>query len=155
MPAQRPLIYFAGPLFTHAEWRWNADLAARLRDAGVDVVLPQERAEAMLRGTEPFDARSLFSRNIDAIRRADVVVAILDGADADSGTCWECGFAFALGRPVIGVRTDFRGGGDDSEHQINLMLSKSCRSIITASPGMRDDISWLALRIHQEILQLT
>jgi nucleoside 2-deoxyribosyltransferase len=29
-----PTIYIAGPLFTQAEWLWNEQLAARLRERG-------------------------------------------------------------------------------------------------------------------------
>ncbi|MFZ8305224.1 nucleoside 2-deoxyribosyltransferase, partial [Staphylococcus aureus] len=65
---------------------------------------------------------------------ADAVVAILDGADPDSGTCFECGLAFALGIPIVAVRTDFRAGGDDLPGQklsaINLMLSQSASKVV-------------------------
>jgi nucleoside 2-deoxyribosyltransferase len=35
------LIYLAGPLFSHAERRFNAHLAGRLEAAGFSVFLPQ------------------------------------------------------------------------------------------------------------------
>ena len=47
---------------------------------------------------------------LDAINHCDAVVAILDGADVDSGTCIEMGYAKAKGKLVVGVRTDFRAG---------------------------------------------
>jgi hypothetical protein len=53
------------------------------------------------------------------------VVAILDGADADSGTCWECGYATAKGIPVIAVRTDFRNSGDIKGFNAMLYYSAS------------------------------
>ena len=52
-----------------------------------------------------------------------VIVAIIDGADADSGTAWEMGYAFARGVPVIALRTDFRKIGH--HEQVNLMLEQS------------------------------
>lgn len=33
--------------------------------------------------------------------------AVLDGVDVDSGTAWEIGYAYARGKPIIGLRTDF------------------------------------------------
>jgi len=50
-------------------------------------------------------------------------------ADPDSGTSFECGLAYALGIPIVAVRTDFRAGGDALPGQrlatINLMLAQA------------------------------
>jgi nucleoside 2-deoxyribosyltransferase len=154
MSQEKPIIYFAAPLFTQAEWRWNLELAQLLRARGLTIVLPQESAEAMLKGSAAFDAQSLFTRNCQSIRDADVVLAVLDGADPDSGTCWECGFAYAIGRPIIGLRTDFRGGGDDQIHNLNLMLSCGCKALVTASPPERDDLLCLAARLENVLRSL-
>jgi nucleoside 2-deoxyribosyltransferase len=64
---------------------------------------------------------------IDAVDRCDVVVAILDGPDSDSGTCIEIAYAHAKGKPVIGVRTDFRDG---EIHGLNIMTAGICTSLI-------------------------
>jgi nucleoside 2-deoxyribosyltransferase len=48
----------------------------------------------MLQEKEKFDPGLLFRENLIAIDRAKIVVAILDGADADSGTAWECSYAY-------------------------------------------------------------
>ena len=61
---------------------------------------------------------------IEAIDRCDAVVAILDGPDSDSGTCVEIGYARALGKPIIGIRTDFRDG---EVHGINVMSAAPVR----------------------------
>jgi nucleoside 2-deoxyribosyltransferase len=152
MPTQCPArIYFAGPLFTQAEWRWNERLAEQLESHGLDVILPQRRAEPMLCGDEPFDAKLLFRENVKGIESAAVVVAILDGADPDSGTCWECGYAYKLGRPIVGVRTDIRAGGDDPEIAVNLMLSVCATVVIAAPMGERRDVAWVADRIADAV----
>ena len=148
MATRKPVtVYLAGPLFTQAEWQWNERLAQRLQEQSLEVILPQRRAEPMLKGVQSFDSKALFRVNIESIENADVVVAILDGADADSGTCWECGYAFKAGCPVIGVRTDIRAGGDDPKVAMNLMLSISCAAIICVPYGIRDDIAWVAAEI--------
>ena len=51
------------------------------------------------------------------------MVAIIDGADADSGTAWEMGYAAALKKRVIALRTDFRMAG--SHERVNLMLEQA------------------------------
>ncbi|HEY2154849.1 MAG TPA: nucleoside 2-deoxyribosyltransferase, partial [Isosphaeraceae bacterium] len=58
----------------------------------------------------------------------------------DSGTCFECGLAFALGIPIVALRTDFRAGGDALPGQklatINLMLAQaSARVVNLPDPG--------------------
>lgn len=50
-------------------------------------------------------ASDIFLANIDLIKKADIVIANLNpfrGKEADSGTVWECGYAYGLGKPVYG-----------------------------------------------------
>lgn len=144
-------VYLAGPLFSQAEWAWNVRLAAALR-ARYDVTLPQEAAVQMLTGASPFDANQLFQANVVAIDSADVVIAVLDGADPDSGTSWECGYAYKGGRPVIGIRTDLRSGGDDPAAGVNLMLARSCKlPLIVLPPGKREDFNWVVEKVSAAI----
>jgi nucleoside 2-deoxyribosyltransferase len=129
-------LYVAGPLFTQAERAWNERLAAALREAGHAVFLPQTEVKAIA----SLDADTIFQVDVDGVRTADAVVAILDGADPDSGTCFECGLAFALGIPIVALRTDFRAGGDALPGQklatINLMLAQaSTRVVNRPDPG--------------------
>ena len=46
----------------------------------------------------------------------------MDGADPDSGTCWECGYAYGIGKPVVLFRSDRRASGDSSDMPYNAML---------------------------------
>ena len=123
-------LYVAGPLFTQAERAWNERLAAALADAGHDVFLPQTEVKAIT----SLDADTIFRVDVDGVRSAEAVVAILDGADPDSGTCFECGLAYALGIPIVAVRTDFRAGGDALPGQklatINLMLAQAAARVV-------------------------
>ena len=91
------------------------------------VILPQDHG-AKIAGEAGF-AERMYSFSLDAINHSDVVVAILDGADTDSGTCIEIGYAKAKGKLVIGVRTDFRSGEDRG---LNLMVSNICSHLVVA-----------------------
>ncbi len=93
-------LYFAGPLFSAAERDWNEELAAALRKGGHEVFLPQEQEPGK-------DAPGIFSTDVGGIDWADSLVAIMDGPDPDSGTAWECGYAFGK-KPIVLVRTDIR-----------------------------------------------
>ncbi len=112
-------LYLAGPLFSLAEQRFNVDLARFLKKKGFKVWLPQAH--------EPRDktAKAIFDMDVEGLDWADMVVACMDGPDPDSGTAWECGYAFGKGKPVVCYRTDFRISGDSKDAPYNLMLSES------------------------------
>ena len=109
-------LYFAGPLFSAAERVWNADVAQGLRDSGHEVFLPQDQEPGK-------DAAGIFTTDVDGIDWADALVAIMDGADPDAGTAWECGYAYGK-KPVVLVRTDFRSLAGSSG-PYNPMLTES------------------------------
>jgi nucleoside 2-deoxyribosyltransferase len=112
-------LYLAGPLFTLAEQSFNVEVARFLEGAGFEVWLPQEHEPR--RKT----ARAIFQMDVKALDWADMVVAWMDGPDPDSGTAWECGYAYAKGKPIVCYRTDFRISGDTKGAPYNLMLSES------------------------------
>lgn len=60
--------------------------------------------------------------NAERIDKSDAVLAILDGVDVDSGTAAEIGYAFAKGKRVYGLRTDFRLAGDNIGSIVNLQV---------------------------------
>tara|TARA_B100000029_G_scaffold11597_1_gene12346 strand:- start:274 stop:744 length:471 start_codon:yes stop_codon:yes gene_type:complete len=142
-----PLVYFAGPLFTHAEQRWNASLAAELDALGYRVLLPQRLVADLIEPGRPLPTEAMFQLLVERIREAAAVVAVLDGADPDSGTCFECGAAFAWGTPVVGLRTDLRRGGDHPERDVNLMLAHGCATLLNLPPDAEPDVAAVARRL--------
>jgi nucleoside 2-deoxyribosyltransferase len=122
------VVYLAAPLFTQVERRWNRELARLLEERidGLKVVLPQDcRVDGRYNDRRRLE--ELFTRCIEGVRAADVVVAILDGPDADSGVAFEMGYAHASGKPIVGVRTDFR---QSQERGVNLMVSRPCAEFV-------------------------
>jgi nucleoside 2-deoxyribosyltransferase len=142
-------LYLAGPLFTQAERSWNLRLAGLLGAAGHTVFLPQAEIPAI----ETLDAETIFRLDVDGVRSADAIVAVLDGADPDSGTSFECGLAFALGLPIVIVRTDFRAGGDALPGQklatINLMLAQSATAVVAMTDPVAslDDLAGQVIKV--------
>ena len=112
-------IYLAGPLFTVAERDFNARLAALLRKAGHEVFVPQEMEQRSK------TAKQVFEGDVAGVDWSDVVLANMDGPDPDSGTCWECGYAFAKQKTIVLFRTDFRSAEEPGMAPFNLMLSAS------------------------------
>ena len=125
-------IYFAAPLFGAAERDWNAALAAALRGAGHEVFLPQEQEPGR-------DARGIFEGDVGGIDWADGLVAIVDGADPDSGTSWEVGYAYRK-KPIVLVRTDMRRTASDGS-DYNAMLAESATSRVDAVAAPMDRVA--------------
>lgn len=148
-----PSIYLASPLgFAHSTHQFMHDLAARLRKH-VTVNNPWDFDEA-----DPFgDAftidsvqerdrrlseanRLLGRKNRDAIDASDGLFAILDGVDVDSGTASEIGYAFARGKYICGLRTDFRLAGDNPGSIVNLQVEyfiyESGGTIVTSADAL-------------------
>ncbi len=147
---RRPRIYLAAPLFTQQERRWNRELAARLEKAlPCSVILPQDIAVGD-RKNDPRHFGEIFRLCIEGVRDCDVVVAVLDGPDADSGTAFEAGYAYALGKPVVGVRTDYR---QQQERGTNIMLARSCRAFVRR-PAFDEDVGHLAAELARKVASL-
>ncbi len=121
-------VYLAAPLFSEAELDFNRMLREEIKSSGFNVFLPQEDSNNV---KDRDDRQSIiFNKNEAAIDKSDIIVAVIDGADVDSGTAWEIGYAYARGKSILGLRTDFRTLG--IEGTVNLMIERSvilCMSI--------------------------
>ncbi|MFA4860797.1 nucleoside 2-deoxyribosyltransferase [Methanoregula sp.] len=125
-------VYLAAPLFSEAERDYNAALARLMETNLFSVHLPQEAGDDSESRGKPVQEQ-IFYGNKKALEGADLVVAVIDGADADSGTAWEMGYAAGLKKPVIALRTDFRMAGQH-EH-VNLMLEISS-TVVTSRKAL-------------------
>ncbi|HII00954.1 TPA: nucleoside 2-deoxyribosyltransferase [Methanosarcinaceae archaeon] len=123
---EKKTIYLAGPLFTQAELEFNRKLRDMLLEKGFAVFLPQEDAEDAKKEHERQNQKYIFQRCVEGVDGSDLVVAVLDGVDVDSGTAWEIGYAYAKGKPIIGLRTDFR---ELSNGIVNLMIEVSADAL--------------------------
>jgi Nucleoside 2-deoxyribosyltransferase len=115
-------VYLAAPLFSEAECDFNRKLADIISGYAMQVHLPQDCGDSEHSRTISIQ-KEIFEKNLQAIDNADIVVAVIDGADADSGTSWEMGYAFAQRKKIISLRTDFRHVGYNE--RVNLMLEQS------------------------------
>jgi len=122
-------IYLAAPLFSQSERAYNLSIAQSLRNNFFDVFLPQETGDDSHTRDKEKQSR-IFSENLKALEKSDIIVAVIEGADADSGTVWEMGYAYAQGKQVFALRTDFRRVG--IYEKVNLMLEQS--SFVATSP---------------------
>ena len=113
------LIYFAGPLFSEAERRFNEGLTEKLEALGFGVFLPQR--DGVEREKPPYDAmtpeerrHATFHLDKEKIFGADVFLFVLDGRVPDEGACVELGIAYCQRelrgdrKLLVGLQTDAR-----------------------------------------------
>jgi nucleoside 2-deoxyribosyltransferase/predicted secreted protein len=129
-------VYLAAPLFSEPERAYNLSVASQLRNNFFHVYLPQEAGDDSDTRNKEEQVR-IFSENLGALKNADIIVAIIDGADADSGTAWEMGYTYAHGKQVIALRTDFRRSG--RHEKVNLMLEESA-TLVTSIEHLLDAV---------------
>jgi len=123
-------VFIAGPLFSQAEREFNVRVEEELRRHGFETFLPQRdvgRLDELLAKEGERAYRMIFDRDLKGLDQADVVVAILDGPDVDSGTAFEVGYAFAKGKPVVGLKTDMRVFARAEE--VNNMLAQGVKAL--------------------------
>ena len=164
MPLQR--LYLAGPdVFRPDAPDHGQRLVALCASYGFDAVFPLSGALPAL----PPDAlaRHIYENNIAHIAACDAVLANLDffrGPEPDSGTCFEVGYATALGKRVVGYVPEdgsfaqrirrrhphaVGAGAKDAQGweleefglPLNLMLGVPCRIVVG---GVREALAALA-----------
>lgn len=118
-------IYVAGPLFTPGERQYLETVDALCRKCGYSTYLPHR--DGGLASADGCDAEEFFMTDLRRLRECLAVVAIVGGADTDAGTAWECGFAYAHGRPIIGLLEDSRV--ITPAQFLNLMISSSAQIV--------------------------
>lgn len=127
-------VYLASPFFSDEQKkRIDVVMDALKHNPTIDaeeIYNPQEHQEEKL----PFGSRdwqdSVYNTDMRQVKRADVVVAILDykyeeqNMEPDAGTIFEIGAAWAWNIPVIMVQFN-------PENELNLMLARSHTAMFT------------------------
>lgn len=133
-------IYLAGPFFNEIQIKNIEYTEQILNDKGYSFFSPMRHEEKTEVPGTPAWARKIFNMDKEEIRKADVVVALYYGSNSDSGTAWECGYAYAVGKPVVLVHVDKKA---DS----NIMLHCGCRTNIYLEE--LSDFDFQELPIHE------
>jgi len=130
-------LYLASPLgFSPENIAYLNQIKVKLASQGFEIFDPWEQKQFAGRIENAFKegdyaarveafreiSRHIGSCNEGGIRWANFLLAVLDGAEVDSGTAAEAGFACALGKKCYGLRTDQRDCGDFIGLPVNLQL---------------------------------
>ncbi|MDD6709269.1 MAG: nucleoside 2-deoxyribosyltransferase [Ruminococcus sp.] len=116
-------IYLASPFFNEKELE-NVKITEKiLTERGFSLFSPrlnEVRTDEITQ--QSWWSKETFMNDKKFIDWADVVVMLYYGGYSDSGTAWECGYAYGTNTPVVVVQL-----GEDS----NLMVHEGCHSNIT------------------------
>ena len=126
-------IYLAGLFFTGGEPAQNKQAADILRGKGFEVFVPREHAiENGEKMSNEEWSHNVFDMDVNAINQNDCIVLLYYGLYSDSGTAWECGYAYALGKPVIVVKMT------NPDKEDSLMINSSSYAIVNGLKGLAD-----------------
>jgi len=130
-------LYLASPLgFSPENTAYLNQVKVKLASLGFEIFDPWEQKQFASRIEKASQERDYDARiaafgeiaqhiglcNEGGIRWANFVLAVLDGAEVDSGTASEVGFGSALGKKCYGLRTDQRDSGDFIGLPVNLQI---------------------------------
>lgn len=112
-------IYFASPLFSNMELRYNTWVVEQIRTQypDLEVYLPQEQGDINDK-SQYANSLMIAKADTDALLNSNVLVAVLDGLIIDPGVASEIGVAYQAGIPIIGLYTDSRQQGADVPEKI-------------------------------------
>jgi nucleoside 2-deoxyribosyltransferase len=83
-------------------------------------------------------AKAVFRNDVAALRRCDVLLAILNGRTIDEGTAFELGVAWSLGKACWGFKDDFRQLTQTGD---NPMIEGALRGVLTS---LDEVVEWAA-----------
>ena len=116
-------LYLASPYGFSEHWRLNLlpDFVSKLEFMGASVLEPFDR-NSHIDISAPGWANKVANSNLNDLRQADGLFAIVNGLPPDEGVMVELGVAIALGKPTFLFRDDFRKCTDSDEYPLNLMI---------------------------------
>lgn len=97
-------IYIAGPLCEKENRQFLEEIDKICREFGFETFLPHRDA-GLYEGDEN-KIKEISKRDLEEIYKCDLIIGILNGICVGAGTAWEMGYAQAIGKKVIGLKTD-------------------------------------------------
>ncbi len=98
-------VYLASYSLSPTVRWWNQDLRQAVTDDNpyIEMLIPQEDLDIDPATLSPRELQAAYEQVVDD---ADAVVVVLDGIDHQAWTGFECGYARARGKYLLGIATD-------------------------------------------------
>ena len=116
--------YLANGLFSMGDRYTNEAIANAVREAvpSIELYVPQEN-DAINDKSSYADSLTIAKADMDKLVESDLLIAVLDGVEIDSGVAAEIGAFSMLKRPIIGVFTDVRQQGRDNTKKMEALMA--------------------------------
>jgi len=144
---QRPMkVYLASySLSPPVRW-WNQDLRRAVTDDNpyIEMLIPQEDLDINPPDVSPRELQAAYEEIVDD---SDAVVVLLDGIDHEAWTGFECGYARARGKYLLGITT---GAPNEARTPFGAM----CDDVIVMDPqeDRQAILSSLAKQVNARLL---
>ena len=122
--------YLAAYNSSQAARVWNLELRDVLTEDNpyMEVLIPQADLDIDIETLTPREIQACYEAELD---KADIVIVILEGVEAEAWTGFECGFARARGKYIYGITSD-RSHRSASQRRFEAM----CDELIEHSGGV-------------------
>tara|TARA_B100000700_G_scaffold118241_1_gene132968 strand:- start:788 stop:1252 length:465 start_codon:yes stop_codon:yes gene_type:complete len=120
---KKKIIYLASPYGFSLQWknRLLPEFVVILEKLGAEVWEPFQR-NSQIDLAQPGWAYKVAVADLQDVKDADAIFAIVNGTPPDEGVMIEVGVAIALNKPIFLFRDDFRTCTDSEDYPLNLML---------------------------------
>jgi len=112
-------IYIAGPLCEKKSRNFLEEINKLCKELGFETFLPHR--DCGLYNGDKNKIQEISKRDLKEIKICDIMVGILNGIYIGAGTAWEMGYAQAIGKKVIGLKTDRKV--EDSIADISVIIA--------------------------------
>ena len=140
-------LYLAGYNLSQAAQWWNRELRQAITHGNpyVEMIIPQEDLRDAVHNRSQPEVRAAYEQ---ALNSSDAMLVILDGIENEAWTGFECGYARAHGKYLIGVLTQGYAGHVER-------FASMCDDLIAFEP--KDDwsamIEIIAREVNSHLLQ--
>jgi nucleoside 2-deoxyribosyltransferase len=118
------MIYLASPWFNDHEKQMYKLMLNKMRSNGLEVYAPIEHEIPNAWDISNKDwGKAVFEEDIKALNKSDEVWVLNFGMYSDSGTAWECGYAYAMNKSIKMFIDDWSTG------VYSLMMINGCKEL--------------------------
>ena len=138
---QHPVkVYLASYSLSPAVRWWNQDLRQAITDDNpyIEMLIPQEDLDIDRSELTPRELQAAYEKVADD---ADAVVVVLDGIEHEAWTGFECGYARARGKYLLGIATS-------APNEARTMIEAMCDEVIVIDPHEDRHIVFASVAKH-------
>lgn len=136
-------VYIASPFFNEKEIGYLEEVEQILLNKGINFYSPrlnEDRNEEVCQ--KSWWSKQTFLNDVKNINSSDCVVMLYHGNYSDSGTSWECGYAYGIHKPVIVIHLC-----ENEDNGSNLMIHEGCHANLLSIKELEEyDFDKLACR---------